>query len=181
MIYITPVSHRRVAAPRLFLAPEAPLCYRSAMNFVIFLVALGAALRLTRLAVADTITQTFRTRLSLRYAAASALESQSDHNLRDDRGVIAAADVKIVRRFRRRVNAWLWLVQLFECPWCIGFWISGLAAAAAISVSPAGSPLQQIPLWFVFPGLTLTLSYLVGVIYTAVFTLEEFYPGGHDH
>lgn len=138
------------------------------MQILAFLLALGSTLRLTRLAVTDTITQPFRNAIAMRYAAASALESQSDQNLRDDRGVIAAADVKIVRRFRRRVNAWLWLVQLFECPWCIGFWIS--LAVAAIALSPAVTSI-----WIAWPAIALSLSWLVGALAFLEATVEDIH------
>lgn len=133
------------------------------MNFVIFLVALGAVLRLTRLAVADTITQTFRTRLSLRYAAASALESQTLQSHQHSDSPVAQ---RVMRRLSRRRAAWLWLVQLFECPWCIGFWIS--LVVAAVALSPAAS--SVLVAW---PAIALSLSWLVGALAFLEATIED--------
>jgi hypothetical protein len=129
------------------------------MTFVAFLLALGASLRLTRLAVTDTITQPFRTAIAMRYASASALESQT---AQQNSGRAA------ISRAARRRAIWLWLVQLFECPWCIGFWIS--AAVAAVAVSPAGTSTPAV-----VAAAGLSLSYLVGLI-----TLAENWLHGTD-
>lgn len=126
------------------------------MQTVAFLLALGSALRLTRLAVTDTITQPFRNAIAMRYARASALQSHSYE------------DPKRARRVTRRANAWLWLVQLFECPWCIGFWIS--LAVAAVAVSPVVS-------WTVtlVAAVALSLSWLVGALAFLEATVEDIH------
>lgn len=124
------------------------------MQIAVFLLALGSALRLTRLAVTDTITQPFRNKIAMRYARASALQSHSYE------------DPKRARRVNRRANAWLWLVQLFECPWCIGFWIS--LSVAAVALSPAAS--SVLVAW---PAIALSLSWLVGALAFLEATIED--------
>jgi hypothetical protein len=114
------------------------------MTLPILLLTLGSVLRVTRLAVTDTITQPFRHRLALRYAQALTEVNTSPEPRRD-----------LVRRAERR----LLLVQLFECPWCIGFWIS--LVAACVAYSPVAHTL-----WFQIPALALSLSYLTGLAFT---------------
>lgn len=137
------------------------------MNFVAFLLALGSALRLTRLAVTDTITQPFRSALAFHYSVAA------------DEAAVARSNAKhlstetnykaLDRRYGRALRverAWLFLVQLFECPWCIGFWIS--MAAAGVAVSPAAS-------WTVtlVAAAGLSLSWLVGALAFLEATVED--------
>lgn len=112
------------------------------MNLVVFLASLGAALRLTRLAVDDSITMPFRAYLARR---ASAPVPDGEHG---------------------RVGAvWMWFVQLFECPWCIGFWASSAVTALAVASRGAG--------WFLWPAMALSISWLVGAIATVLYTVEE--------
>lgn len=110
------------------------------MTLAVFVLALLSSLRLVRLGVEDTITQPFRNFLARRSA-----------------------------RGGRIGHAWLWLVQLFECPWCLGFWVAGavttLAAAATDHGHTAG--------WFIWPAVALAISYLIGFISTVLFTVEE--------
>lgn len=111
------------------------------MTIAVFLATLGAALRLTRLGVEDTITQPFRTWLVRRWTKS-----------------VDAAPEKPNR-------IWMWLTQLFECPWCLGFWVSaGLTVPAVIS-DGAG--------WYLWPATALSISYLIGVASTIVATIEE--------
>lgn len=135
------------------------------MQILAFLLALGSALRLTRLAVTDTITQPFRNAIAMRYAAASALES---HTLQTHKYSDSPVARRVMRRLRRRANIWLWLVQLFECPWCIGFWIS--LAVAAIALSPAASSI-----WIAWPAIALSLSWLVGALAFLEATIEDIH------
>lgn len=108
------------------------------MAFIVFLLALGTALRLTRLVTHDTITEPIRD-----FFARS-----------ESRGA----------RF---------VTKLLQCPWCAGFWISLATSIAALDVAPI-----DLPTWFVLPALTLTTSYLVGAVSTAMFTLEIWEPPG---
>ncbi len=150
-------------------------------SLAVFLLALGSALRLTRLAVADTITQPFRSWLGLRYAA-----TMSAHAAERAVAVVPAPDdiqkiyIDRMAKLQRRAGVWLWLIQLFECPWCIGFWISMGVAGAALGLSP-GDIHSSLSTWLaIWPALGLSISYLVGVVYTAVYTLEGWEPGGTD-
>lgn len=135
------------------------------MQILAFLLALGSALRLTRLAVTDTITQPFRTAIAMRYAAASALEA---HTLQIHQHSNSFVARRVMRRLARRRAAYLWLVQLFECPWCIGFWIS--LGVAAIAVSPAASSV-----WLLWPAVALSLSWLVGALAFLEATVEDIH------
>ena len=111
------------------------------MSILVFLVSLAAALRLTRLAIQDTITQPFRDRLKSR-------------------------ESRIART----------LTNLFDCPWCFGFWAS--AATTAIAMNLYGSSLDwtTAQTWATYAGLTLATSYLLGAAYSAVYTLEIWEP-----
>lgn len=106
------------------------------MTLAVFLVALGASLRLTRLAIDDSILEPLHARI-LRL-------SSSD---RYKRGILGT-----------------WLFKLFSCPWCIGFWISlGVTLLAAASNGGA---------WFFYPAAALSISWLVGILHTAMYVLE---------
>lgn len=108
------------------------------MTLAVFLCTLGAALRLTRLAVEDSITSPWRDFLARR----------SD-----------------TEAYPRSAPLAFWFAQLFECPWCIGFWVSaGLTAIAAASDGQG---------WYLYPAIALSISYLVGVAATVVLTIEE--------
>lgn len=85
------------------------------------MLAIGAALRLTRLITRDTITRPLRTWVVNRYGP----ETLPD--------------------------------EFIRCPWCVGFWISAVVAALALTPAVAESGL------FLFATATLTLSYLVGL------------------
>jgi hypothetical protein len=108
------------------------------MSVCIFLLSLGAATRLTRLAVEDTIGQPFRDYLERR---------ATKYNQ------------------TRRGHVWAWLVRLFECPWCAGLWLA--AGVTALAVISHGAH------WFLYPAIALTISYLIGVVSTIIFTIEE--------
>lgn len=141
---------------------------------VAFVLALLSVLRLTRLAIHDTIAQPWRDKLILGYARNTELASGHDQAST----VPAPSDIQRLsaqhaRSAKRRAATYDWFSQLFGCPWCIGFWIS--AAVSAITLAAAGVPLG-IPAWYAYPAYTLALSYLTGVVYTAVFTLEEYDP-----
>lgn len=141
------------------------------MTFLAFLLALGSALRLTRLAVTDSITQPIRTAIAMRYAASSALESQTiaEIAIHDaTMGRLGGRPDSRTRSAHRRARAWLFAVQLFECPWCIGFWIS--LAVATIAVSPLGSSTPAL-----LAGIALSLSWLVGALAFLEATIEDIH------
>lgn len=126
------------------------------MTFLVFLLTLGASLRLTRLAVHDTITKPFRDFLESRESAhllakALALPDTAEHH---------------------RHPPWTFLRQLFDCPWCIGFWISLALSAVELHVQP----IHEGPFWWTLPALTLSMSWLVGVLYTIAYTLDIYEP-----
>lgn len=110
------------------------------MTLSIFALSLLASLRLVRLGVEDTITQPFRNFLARRSA-----------------------------RGGRIGHAWLWLVQLFECPWCLGFWVAGAVTGLAVVATDHGHTAG----WFVYPAAALSISYLIGFVATVLLTIEE--------
>lgn len=130
---------------------------------VVFLMTWLAALRLTRLAISDTISKPFRDALASREARSAGVPKGQQ-----------GPGPKCSHRY------WSLLSQLFDCPWCIGFWISAAAAAAELHVA---NPAPGATLWWSYPALTLSLSWLVGFGYTAMYTLEIYEPpqGTHEH
>lgn len=135
----------------------------TSVSVIVFFVTLLAALRLTRLAIHDVISRPFRDFLESREArSASTGYSPDEPGPGPSRGH----------------RSWTMLVQLFDCPWCIGFWISAAAAAVDLDVA---NPIPTVSLWFTFPALTLALSWLVGATYTAFYTLELYEPPQHQH
>lgn len=144
------------------------------MTFLVFLVSLGAALRLTRLVISDSITQPLRTFFEIH---ANKLQRPVDVTLSPPqfRPTLASR----VARF---------LMQLSECPWCIGFWISAATTYLAINLTNAtghhvlglAHP-SFVQWWTIYGGLTFATSWLVGFIYTIAFTLELYEPPGSPH
>lgn len=142
------------------------------MTLFVFLISLGAALRLTRLVVEDVIFAPVRTWLADRYAGALACTRQQVQDLVKIQPTERALDQPLLDKAQRRAGRYLWFIQLGECPWCIGFWISLAVAGAALS--PLGTSTGAWHTWaFVLPALALSLSYLVGTVYTVVHTVEE--------
>lgn len=123
------------------------------MTIAVFLLALGSALRLTRLGTEDSITAPFRAWL----AAQAAAERRTDPSW--------TADAPHAPRPARRARPFMALVQLFECPWCLGFWAASLTTALAAASDGDG--------WFLYPAIALSISYLIGAISSIVFTIEE--------
>lgn len=105
-------------------------------TLVVFLMTWLAALRLTRLAIGDTISRPFREALASREAR----------------------------------QPWRSLTQLFDCPWCIGFWISAAVTAVSLSVSPAPA---HLPIWFALPAMSFALSWCVGALAFLEATIED--------
>lgn len=56
-----------------------------------------------------------------------------------------------------------WFAFMFFCPWCIGFWVSGLAALALWFVAGFGAVIA-LPWWFGIPAVWFAMSYVVGWI-----------------
>lgn len=145
----------------------------SAAVFV-FLVSLGAALRLTWLATQDAITKPIRQHFLGRYLAANAVAEA--HQLA--KAVPATAEVDqhtdaMISRASREARFWGALVQLFDCPWCIGFWISAATSLAALQAANFPGPF-----WFTWPAMALTISWLVGFGQIVVYTAELYEPNG---
>ncbi|MFI6326584.1 DUF1360 domain-containing protein [Nonomuraea sp. NPDC050556] len=122
--------------------------------FAFVLVTLASA-RLTRLLVADTVTEPLR-RAVWRLVG----------------GEVPPALLEPITHFVARtaytsVSARRWLWKLMNCPWCSGFWIS-LAVWALVyaitggTVTSTSVPSGQWPLWLITS--TLATSYLVGVL-----------------
>lgn len=151
---------------------ERPSAYGRRMTLFVFLISLGAALRLTRLVVEDTIFAPVRDWFANHYAAALADSALWTQSLANSQPTIAELDAPRKRAAQRRASVYLWFIQLGECPWCIGFWISLAASGAALS--PLGTSTGVWHTWaFVLPALALSFSYLVGTVYTVVHTVEE--------
>lgn len=152
------------------------------MNFLVFLVSLGAALRLTRLALADLISQPFRTFLFIRASRGASLAAQleRDANHTDTQPTEAKLLLVDAAWASRGASVWTKLVQLFDCPWCIGFWFSAATTYAALDFSGNVHPSMR-HWWFLYLGLTAATSWLVGLLYTAAYTLEIWEPNGTDH
>lgn len=90
----------------------------------------------------------------------------------------------ITQPFRDRLEDWAsrkatrsrtMLVKLFECPWCLGAWLSAATAAAELH---AANPVPTISLVWTYPALVLTLSWLVGLFDMLVYSLEIWEPPG---
>lgn len=96
------------------------------MTFLLLLVSLAAALRLTRLAIKDTITQGLRNRI-----------------------------IALASRDGTKGRIGLWFAEMFECPWCVGFWASAAIAALVL-------------VHWTLPVYALALSELVGLLYVRV-------------
>lgn len=127
------------------------------MTIAVFLLALGSALRLTRLGTEDSITAPFRAWL----AAQAAAERRTDLSW--------TADAPHAPRPARRARPFMALVQLFECPWCLGFWAAVATTTAAALATDGG----RTDGWFLYPAIALSISYLIGAISSIVFTIEE--------
>lgn len=102
------------------------------------LLALGAAARLTRLAVSDTITE--RPRLALLSRVA---RSRAQRRAIAETG--EAAPPTPIRQF---------FLDLLQCHWCLGFWIAGAVVASAY--------LYGHTLYWQAAATVLALSYALG-------------------
>lgn len=108
------------------------------MDHVTLALTIGAAARLTRLAVSDAITEPARTAITARIA-------QPRRNRRAaERG----------EPIPPPTPARAWALTLAGCHWCLGFWITGatIATAYAFATHPAWQA----------TALVLSASYLVG-------------------
>lgn len=150
------------------------------MSLIVFLISLGAALRLTRLAIGDVISKPFRDFLLARASRAS-IEHESytvDAAMSSTQPTERSLLIIDAAWASRRASFWTVWVELFDCPWCIGFWLSAGTTAAALSAYPIHGVLAA-HLWTItYPALVLTTSWLVGFIYTIAYTLEVWEPNG---
>lgn len=135
-------------------------------TLIVFLLTLAATLRLTRLAIHDAITRPFRDALASREARSAGTGWDPAGNRLPGPGPTQSH------------ARWSMLRKLFDCPWCIGFWISLATAGAELH---AANPVPTIPIALAYPALVLSLSWLVGVIDMAVYTLEVYEPGQRIH
>lgn len=122
------------------------------MTLAVFVLALLASCRLTRLITEDVITAFFRDFLTRRVVSAG---ERVDANV-DSRLSALAYDF------------WVKAEEWSNCPWCAGFWVaSAVTAVMAAAVHSHGA------WWFTYPATALSISYLIGVIATVVYTVEE--------
>ncbi len=148
------------------------------MTFFVFLLALGAALRLTRLVVEDTIFAPIRRWMTQRYAAHLAQTVRIDGalDLVTSESMETATRPGLNRDARvaeRRGGRMLFFIQMFECPWCVGFWLAAATSAAALSPLGADAHWWAHTWLFVYPALALSISYLIGLVTTVLATIEE--------
>ncbi|WP_367139597.1 DUF1360 domain-containing protein [Saccharothrix sp. HUAS TT1] len=109
------------------------------LTWLQLLIATGAAARLTRIVVADSITE--RPRTALLY------NREQRRALREGRPVPAATRPRIAA-LRARLH------QLATCPWCTGFWVSIAVVALAWHYR------DHALTWLI--GSALALAYAVG-------------------
>lgn len=108
-------------------------------DLITLILAVGAAARITRLVVADTITEPLRNALLPRIARS-----------RRERDRIAQGEPATPPQGLRGA-----LITLLTCHWCAGMWIS--IAIVALAYIADGHPL------FTWPAAALTVAYLVGL------------------
>lgn len=109
-------------------------------DLITLILAVGAAARITRLVVADTITEPVRTWALPRIARS-----------RRERKRIAQGEPATPPTGLRGA-----LVTLLTCHWCTGMWVA--AAITPLAMTSDGS------LWFVLPAAILTVAYVVGLL-----------------
>lgn len=109
-------------------------------DLITLILAVGAAARITRLVVADTITDPLRTWALPRIARSRA------ERLRIAHGEPATPPTGLRGA----------LVTLLTCHWCTGVWVAGALTPLALSAGGA--------LWFILPASILTVSYAVGIL-----------------
>lgn len=102
------------------------------------LLTLGAAARLTRLAVSDTITEPVRTWVLVRVA----------------RSRRQRAEIADTGRADPPTPVRQWLLDLLQCHWCLGVWIT--AAVVATAFLYGHTPAWQIT------ATVLALAYALG-------------------
>lgn len=111
------------------------------MHLVTFLLALGLSLRLTRLAVDDSITKPLRTAFLARQFADGKLDAET--------------------QLPAPHPVWKFAFELFDCPWCMGVWTS--AAAFGWAYADGDSPA------FTWVAAAASASWLVGLASVLVY------------
>lgn len=114
-------------------------------DLLMFLVVVAAAARITRLVVTDTITEPARAWLLPRIARSRFERTRISH------GMDASPPTRI-RGF---------VLDMLQCPWCIGFWISAALIGAASLASGVWVDITG-HWWADLPIAALAVSYLVG-------------------
>lgn len=122
------------------------------MTLAVFVLALLASCRLTRLITEDIITSFFRDFLTRRVVSSG---ERVDARPGDRLTALA-------------YDAWVKAEEWANCPWCAGFWV-----AAAVTGVMAAAVHSHGAWWFTYPAAALSISYLIGVIATVVYTIEE--------
>lgn len=107
-------------------------------DLITLILAVGAAARITRLVVADTITEPLRNALLPRIARS-----------RRDRALIARTGEAHPPTGIRAA-----LVTLLTCHWCTGMWVAAVITPIALAADGA--------LWFTIPAAILTVAYAIG-------------------
>lgn len=109
------------------------------MTLVTFLLALGAAFRLTRLLVEDTIAEPIHAFLARR--------ASPGISAKDGSGTLPSPIAA-------------WFHDLISCYWCAGFWIASATTLAAAQLGSSD--------WFLYPAAALSLSSLIGIVATVL-------------
>lgn len=109
-------------------------------DLITLILAVGAAARITRLVVADTITAPLRDWALPRIARS-----------RKDRALITQTGEALPPTGIRAA-----LVTLLTCHWCTGMWVA--AAITPLALAANGN------LWFTIPAAILTVAYAVGYL-----------------
>jgi hypothetical protein len=104
-----------------------------------------ASYRLTRIVTLDLFTQPWREQVFNRWPPD---DDRAHWRWVPELRALAKRDPKVPAP---RVH---WLGQLVECPWCCGWWISGLVVAAAAAVGSVPLPLLTWPAVSTLVGLT---------------------------
>lgn len=109
-------------------------------DLITIILAVGAAARITRLVVADTITAPLRD-----WALPRIARSRRDRSL-----ITQTGEAHPPTGIRAA------LITLLTCHWCTGMWVAAAITPLALAANGAW--------WFTIPAAILTVAYAVGVL-----------------
>lgn len=121
------------------------------MNLALLLVlAVGVAYRATRLVTTDSLFERQRHALFLRYPPDRRWAMTSVEQTRH--GLLYLLGSEPTRRYPRKLG------QLFDCPWCVGFWLSGITWGLTWHFHPLVLP----GLWW--PAISVGVGVLAAIV-----------------